>query len=477
MKIKNKQNTKLMLVWNKFIKRIKFSYFLILFGISFITLNISLASTLFSFTNTTLTSNTVEQDLPEVQYSKVSTNQVAKLQDNQWSIFTNCNDINDLFLDGNYLWAATNGGAIKWDIDNETYEKFTTLNGLINNVVTSITKDGNSNIWFGTESGVCVFNGSTWTTFTTLNGLSFNYVTSLASDKEGNVWIGTRDGVNYYNDHDGKIQSIKNGPTDNDIYKIFCDCQGKVWFISSKMVFFYDGNSWKELELKDNIGRTANNATAIGEDKNGCLWVVFNVTLGNYINQFDKNLKIINQWKNPFYNGRITSISSDNEGNIWFGDQLAGAYIYDGESFTRLIKKDNDRLYVSDVVTDNQGNVWFGTLGRGILNSVYSLQGGNYLYDGSSFENHLITNDGPIDNNITSITQDRKGNIWVSTLDSGISEYDGKNWVSFTPPVIPTFSKNNLVADKSGAIWCTSPNGTFSRYDGSVVSTPSMEPG
>ena len=42
-----------------------------------------------------------------------------------WTRYTSGNCINDIAVDGDYIWCATEGGLYKWNVQNETYEKFT----------------------------------------------------------------------------------------------------------------------------------------------------------------------------------------------------------------------------------------------------------------------------------------------------------------------------------------------------------------
>ena len=43
-----------------------------------------------------------------------------------WTLFTNCNEIKKIITTGKSLWAATSGGAVKWDMDKGTYCKYIT---------------------------------------------------------------------------------------------------------------------------------------------------------------------------------------------------------------------------------------------------------------------------------------------------------------------------------------------------------------
>ena len=67
---------------------------------------------------------------------------------------------------GNLWFETMSDGAARYD--GKVFTHFTTQDGLCNNDVGSILEDKNGNIWFGTEGGVCRYDGQ-----------SFNYFKSL----------------------------------------------------------------------------------------------------------------------------------------------------------------------------------------------------------------------------------------------------------------------------------------------------------
>lgn len=130
---------------------------------------------------------------------------------------------------------------------------------------------------------------------------------------------------------------------------------------------------------------------------------------------------------------------------------------------------------VHSILQDKKGNIWIVTTGDGV-----------YRYDGKLFTN-FTTRDGLNSNAIFSILEDKKGNIWIGTV-AGLSHYDGKTLptgqagftyipLSFThgnylyPSALPnnTPSTNNSVTsileDKSGKLWFGTDNGVYC-YDG-----------
>ena len=73
------------------------------------------------------------------------------------------NDVQSLFKNGKYLWAGTSGsGALKWNLDDYSYEQFTTNNDLSDNVVNDLAIDFNVIIWMATNSAVFKLTFLSW---------------------------------------------------------------------------------------------------------------------------------------------------------------------------------------------------------------------------------------------------------------------------------------------------------------------------
>ncbi|MBQ9212657.1 MAG: hypothetical protein IJ150_01780, partial [Bacteroidales bacterium] len=81
------------------------------------------------------------------------------------------------------------------------FYSFNENNGLRNNLVTSISEDGNGFMWIGTYAGLMRYDGYTFTEINSGNdslSLKGNTILSLEKDIEGNIWIATESGVSKY---------------------------------------------------------------------------------------------------------------------------------------------------------------------------------------------------------------------------------------------------------------------------------------
>ena len=58
--------------------------------------------------------------------------------------------INGIVRTGNIIWAATEGGVLRYDGSKGSYTRFTRIDGLAGNQVLSTVEDKEGNLWFGT---------------------------------------------------------------------------------------------------------------------------------------------------------------------------------------------------------------------------------------------------------------------------------------------------------------------------------------
>lgn len=149
----------------------------------------------------------------------------------------------------------------------------------------------------------------------------------------------------------------------------------------------------------------------------------------------------------------------DKDGNLWFSISGEGAYRYDGKSFINFTTKDGlCNNNVGSIIQDKAGNILLGT------------SNGICKYDGKNFTNIPMTDTL----NITSLLEDKDGNLWIGAMSKGIYRYDGTNLTNFLnkykhPFYGDKYEKfiSDIIQDKNGNIWFSSWNGGgVWRYDG-----------
>lgn len=163
--------------------------------------------------------------------------------------------------------------------------------------------------------------------------------------------------------------------------------------------------------------------------------------------------------------GRNGTILIAGPNNSSFGD----VFRYDGKSFTNLTSKIGSHRFW-DVLEDRRGNMWFATTDSG----VYCYSNSAPLIAGGKSIQHFTTTDGLANNRVMSVYEDRAGMIWFGTGD-GISGYDGKSFRNFKNPNpsrvyrggnwVNDFTWNNdittIIEDKTGKLWIGTRGSAF----------------
>jgi len=156
----------------------------------------------------------------------------------------------------------------------------------------------------------------------------------------------------------------------------------------------------------------------------------------------------------------VRNVKPASNGDILIASYL-GVFRYHGTSFTNLTNKIISPRFASfwDVLEDRKGNLWFGTADSG----VYLLPAGQ-----TSFQ-HFTTKDGLARNSALHIYEDKTGNIWF-----GASRYhrqslpNGKaGFRTFsTKDGFPSNNIRLLLEDKTGKLWFGAQGENMFVYDG-----------
>lgn len=256
-------------------------------------------------------------------------------------------------------------------------------NGLSNNRVNAITQDKNGFMWFGTDDGLCRFDGIKFKTYILSDYIDENassYITHLFIDSKNMMWIGTNNGI---------------------------------------IVFDYTNNKFKAFKAftGDSI-KIATPILDIAEDKDGNVWIG---TDGQGIFKFNLNekqrLTSFNYSGNKNVNRKmVTTICEDSKNNIWFGTYSDGLYRYNKNTgkITQY-KANGGENCLSDntihkIYEDSHGNLWIGTFQNGL---------DKFDYETETFRNYKDNSTDNLLYHIHDITEFSPGNLLVAS-DNGV---------------------------------------------------------
>ncbi len=319
--------------------------------------------------------------------------------------------------------------------------------------INSVYADKDGKIWIGHQSGLDQLNPAT--------GIFKHYrylvnnpdsilggANSLLRDRENRFWIGTDNGLDLLDEKTGKFIHYQNVSGDsrslscNRVWNIYEDHQGVIWIgtgypwdgldenAGGLNRLDPDGKFTRYMHDPNNPHSLINNKVrAIFEDSRGIFWIG---TAGDGLHTMDRRT---GNFDRHLYNAaapdelsrprmptsawhkateQITFILEDAAGAIWIGTMWSGINRYDTAT------RKTTHFYGSNGFPDSScwnafqssdGELWFSTQENNL-----------YRVDPSYKPLHnTVTR-----SQVTEYMEDKAGNLWVATKDSGLIKYDSR---------------------------------------------------
>ena len=343
-----------------------------------------------------------------------------------------------------------------WSKDDNRYRNITMNDGLAANAVRNIVQDRNGFIWFGTDNGLCRYDGVKVQHYR-INELGGNqYISSLLVTDDG-LYVGTEKGV----------------------------------FLLS-----FERQSFEKQNLDIHSA-----VTSMTLDKEGVLWIS---TLGQGVWQMIQKTSKVNHYDFKETSGSVAQVLIDNSNQVWTVTNWGTPVVH------RLNRLHNRFEAVNLDFTENynslrmlqtkDGRLWLGTWESGLL-QLHSdgrveqvlnpklTNVGNHIHTLFERDDHCICigcDDGVIclnpnthewhrlieqqslaDRFVYAITSDMEGGLWIGTF------YGGVNYISPVGKRFEAFSMENglhgnviarFCEDRKGRMWVASDDGGLMCY-------------
>jgi len=341
--------------------------------------------------------------------------------------------------------------------------------GLIN----AMYQDRYGYMWIATENGLNKFDGYRFTTYYHKSGdsttLGSNIVTSLYQDSKGQFWVGTRTGIYRY---DYATDGFKAFPTGEENEPRI------ITFLERKNGEFLAGTSGRGLwTVKDGVvSKIKGGYSSSGgnwyynqmmEDSQGRFW---KCGYGNEVTMMDK------QGVHQFFvdQGIVSRI-------VEFGNEILIIGLHGISSYRNgqvshadidLSALGNSDVIMSCAFQDHIGNVYIGTRGDGLFR----------LPKGSRKVERVECTLQGMDLNtakIWTISEDRRGNIWVGCLAKGLVILPSQQpqfsaWSFSAQRYFISSTITSVCQGDNGLTWCTVQGSGVFAFDatGRIVAHP-----
>ena len=328
-------------------------------------------------------------------------------------------------------------------------------------------------------------------------GLPHSNVTSIVQDKAGFIWFGTQDGLCRYDGYQFKVfrpdPNDKQSIYDSWITFLFIDHSGRLWCrFSSGGVSVYDPLQEKFLTLlhnsednsslsSDHLNVTGNHsmAGAILQSSDGSIWLATD----NGLNKVDPvSLKSTRYYKGSELEGGLT----ESDITCLFLDSAQGfLWVGTTEGLTRLNTKTNavKHYRMGDLLSDNyikcmlkgDDNVlWVGGRRSGLMRC--KLDESQNIESVKTLFNQTKSPYLERANNIYSLLIAKSGHIWAG-MDNGVFriEADASDYKGFFVDKNDRNVISNLIEDEQGDIWAAGISNSYGLLKYSVSDEKMIE--
>jgi signal transduction histidine kinase/ligand-binding sensor domain-containing protein/CheY-like chemotaxis protein/AraC-like DNA-binding protein len=383
--------------------------------------------------------------------------------------YTSTYQINFIYEDkAGMLWLCTNGrGLIEFNTKTGVYTAFThhikDPESISGDQIQSVCQDEKGTLWIATRwSGANSMNLQTKKFIRYVHddndpgSLSINLTVSVLCERSGTIWITSYNGLNKLNRAQQPFirythirQNTHHGPVRIDVDNLVKSRDDKIWIETDTGWELFDPNvntftftSFEPYNL-------------LAEDRRGNLWLTKNSggiyrreQNGSITRFYDISGKEFRQHVNCVF------ISPNDDDVVWLGTIEDGIFLLDQQNsaVTLMLSAGTS---IKTIYQDTFGMLWAGTKDGGLLQfDPASNKKVRYISD--------VTDTTSISgNNIITIFEDKKKNIWLGT-NVGLNRYDREKG-SFVHITDKDGLLSNLIMaieeDSHGNLWISSSKG------------------
>lgn len=321
---------------------------------------------------------------------------------------------------------------------------FTTADGLAHNGVNRIVRDSRGFLWFCTDDGLSRFDGYTFTSFGAAQGLPATSINDLLETSDGHYWIATDEGLVRFNPTGRAAPGVVYEPGAAGavpMFAVIADAtegarrlaitvlreghKGAVWVGTDDGLYRLeqrDGHaSLRFIDLSmPHAFPEQRIVNDVLEDAHGSLWI--GAASGLYRLWTDGRTDRYTE-RDGLPNAYVQDLFEDHEGQLWAGTRLGGFFRFhptDARSaplvdlhFTYR-PGDRDGLptsWVFQLFETSDRRFWIAT-GRGLIEFFRGASGRERFHP-------YAERNGLTDYNVTTLTEDPGGNLWMGTYGGG----------------------------------------------------------
>ncbi len=309
---------------------------------------------------------------------------------------------------------------------------YTVEDGLLSNSIYGIVQDSLGFIWFGTDNGLCRFDGNEFMSYTydearPSGSISSNNIRRLMMDSRGRIWISLDNGVDIYDPFEGMFSHFS-GMTEDGVkvtgqtIEIIEDRDGEIWIATVNQGLFRWNPDTEKLSVYRHDPTDASSIaqdyiSILYESSDGTIWVG---TYSEGLDAFSKNSgKFVHYRKSEggISDNSIDAITEDSYGNIWIGTVSSGLDRLERATSTVTNFKDTDggqylqRIHYLEEIRPGELLVCSHSGAR-----LYRISEDGIRSAAGSGSHFTMSDCGMV----YSFLKDREGNFWFGSMYDGV---------------------------------------------------------
>ncbi len=288
--------------------------------------------------------------------------------------------------------------------------------------------------------------------YTTQNSvIPWDMTRAIFVDNDNIVWLGTDNGIVTIENNNFSVINSKNSPIkpsrEETIMASTIDAFNNKWFSDGYTTYKFDGKKWTVF---DSTNSPVSWTTKIYADKFGNVWLPGWDGLKKYDGS---KWTVMDTSNSNIPSNRVYGAFVDSKHRLWIGTDKGNIRIDSNQTENfKSVKSPLSTAAISKGYEDKKGDIWFS------LNEKFPQTKGFAKYSSNEEWTIISTENSKIPRNdiLDFVINEETNTIWFSINRVGISQFDGKNWATFTPEnsKVPSTYISQISLDKKGNLWC-----------------------
>lgn len=245
-------------------------------------------------------------------------------------------------------------------------EKFTTLED--GQQLSALWANTDGQIWLGTDEA-SVYDGNSWETYSSLNGLVGSPVQAYAMDAQNRVWIGTGGGLNILNEGSFFSLTTDQGLPNHDIRAIISGLdltQNIVWIGTAGGGLLRFEKNQLQVFNQRSANLPSDNVLALGFDVDGSLLIGTDNGLARLVGGRAIKIRSVGDVSVTTI-ATIPTSADAATGSIWVGTAGQGVFHYNGLAWVPLPPENLPDPHITALLVDHDATVWIGGANGGLI--------------------------------------------------------------------------------------------------------------